>query len=130
MTRTVGPYELGDVLSTLPFGELVAATHAARSEPLAVLLLDHRLASDHRFRGLLRLEIARAGGVRHPAIARAIEIGEHGGALYLVFERPAASRTLASAIVEGDLPSREEAVVLIRRLAEALDAAHGRRLVH
>ena len=130
MATTVGPYQLGDSLGEAPFGELVAATHSARSEPLAVLLLDARLAKDHRFRGLLRLEIARAGSVRHAAIARAIEVGEHGGAPYVVVQRPADTRTLASALADGEPPSRAEAVALLRHLAEALDAAHGRRLVH
>jgi serine/threonine protein kinase len=130
MERTVGPYRLGESLGATPFGELVAATHPARSEPLAVLILDERLAEDYRFRGLLRLEIARAGGVRHPAIARAVEVGEHDGAPYVVVERPADGVTLARAFAEGDPPAREETVALVRRLAEGLDAAHGRRLVH
>src|SRR5687768_17551771 len=130
MDRTVGPYRLGDSLGALPFGELVTATHSARSEPLAVLLLDGRLAKDHRFRGLLRLEVARAGGLRHPAIARAVEVGEHGGELYVVVERPADARTLADILAAGDPPSREAALVTIRTLAEGLDAAHARRLVH
>ena len=130
MDRTVGPYRLGDSLGMTPFGELVTATHSARSEPLAVLLLDDRLAKDYRFRGLLRLEIARAGGLRHTSVARAIEVGEHGGAPYVVFERPAESVTLARAYADGDPPSREQAVALVRHLAEGLDAAHGRRLAH
>jgi len=130
MEKTVGPYRLGDSLGALPFGELVTATHAARSEPLAVLLLDDRLAKDHRFRGLLRLEMARAGGLRHPALARSVEVGEHAGALYVVVERPADAQTLAEALTAGTPLSGTDAVVLIRTLAEGLDAAHGRRLVH
>ena len=130
MQRTVGPYQLGDSLGGTPFGELVVATHAARTEPLAVLLLDDRLAKDHRFRGLLRLEIARAGALRHPAIARFVEVGEHGGAPYVVVERLAESQTLAT-LLERDAALRpDDAVRLIGRLAEGLDAAHGRRLVH
>ena len=130
MERTVGPYRLGDSLGALPFGELVTATHTARSEPLAVLLLDDRLAKDHRFRGLLRLEIARAGGLRHPAIARTVEVGEHSGALYVVVERPADARSLATLLADDAQSPNVDAVALVRTLAEGLDAAHGRRLVH
>jgi serine/threonine protein kinase len=130
MDRSVGPYKLGDSLGALPFGELVTATHAARSEPLAVLLLEDRLAKDYRFRGLVRLEVARAGSVRHPSIARAIEVGVHDDAPYVVVERPAEARTLARALSDADPPSREDALTLIRHLAEALDAAHSRRIVH
>jgi serine/threonine-protein kinase len=130
MESRIGPYELGDSLGPTPFGELVAAKHPARSESLAVLVLDDRLASDHRFRGLLRLEVARAGGVRHPALARTVEVGEHSGKPYVVVERPGDARTLAQAFADDDAPSGERAVELIRRLAEGLDAAHGRRLVH
>ena len=130
MEKSVGPYQLGDVLGALPFGELVAATHPARSESLAILLFDERLAQDHRFRGLIRLEVARAGSVRHRAVARAVEVGEHAGALYVVFERPAETRTLARAFADGDPPSRQGTASLVRAIAEALDVAHGRRLVH
>src|SRR3954452_17173693 len=100
MDRTVGPYRLGGTLGDLPFGELVEATHSARSEPLAVLLLDERLAKNNRFRGLLRMEMARTGGLRHPALARTVETGESDGTLYLVVERLAGGRTLAQRLAE------------------------------
>src|SRR5262245_24258184 len=124
MESRIGPYELGDAIGTTPFGELVAAKHPARSESLAVLVLDDRLASDHRFRGLLRLEVARAGGVRHPALARTIEVGEQSGKPYLVVERPGDARSLAQAFADGDAPSVQQAIDLIRGLAEGLDAAY------
>jgi serine/threonine-protein kinase len=130
MDRTIGPYRLGDSLSATPFGELLAASHAARSEPLALLLLDERLTRDHRFRGLLRLEVARAGGLRKPAIARSVEVGEQAGAPYVVFERPPDGESLARRLAADAPPSPEAAVALVHRLAEGLDAAHGRRLVH
>src|SRR4051812_14449052 len=100
MDRTVGPYRLGETLGTLPFGELLEATHSARSEPLAVLLLDERLAKDVRFRGLLRMEMARAGGLRHPGLARTVDTGESGSTLYIVVERPAGAKTLARCLAE------------------------------
>jgi len=34
VAQTLGPYTLGQPLVTLPFGELIEATHAARREPL------------------------------------------------------------------------------------------------
>jgi serine/threonine protein kinase len=130
MDRKLGPYQLGASLATLPLGELVAATHSARSEPLAVLLLDERLTKETRFRALLRLEVARVGGVRQPALARPIEVGEQGGELYVVVERPAESVSLAARLRDGHPPSEEQALALVRSLAAGLDAAHGRRLVH
>lgn len=130
MNATVGPYTLGDSLGMLPFGELVEATHAARSEPLAVLRLDERLAKDTRFRGLLRLENARAGGLRHPALARVIEIGEAGGAMYLVVERPPICLTLGRGLTTGGMATTEDVMGMVRQLAEGVDAAHARRLVH
>jgi serine/threonine-protein kinase len=130
MDRKLGPYQPGESLGTLPFGELCVVTHTARTEPLAALLLDDRLANDHRFRGLLRLENARAGGLRHAAIARPVEVAEHDGTLFIIFERAPDSQTLARSYAEGDPPTREETVALIRRLAESLDLAHGRRMAH
>ena len=130
MNATVGPYTLGDSLGMLPFGELVEAAHTARSEPLAALLLDERLAKDTRFRGLLRLESARAGGLRHPALARTIEIVQAGDALAMVFERPPVCLTLAYGLEAGGPLTAEDVVRTVRQLAEGLDAAHARRLVH
>src|SRR4051812_27401749 len=130
MDRTVGPYRLGETLGTLPFGELVEATHSARSEPLAVLLLDERLAKESRFRGLLRMEMARAGGLRHPALARTVETGESGGTLYLVVERPAGGETLAHCLAHESALAAGRGGELVRRLADGLDAGHARRLVH
>src|SRR4051794_28169613 len=120
MDRTLGSYRLGDSLGMLPFGELIAATHPSRSEPLAVLLLDERLAKEPRFRGLLRLENARVGGLRHPALARTVEIGEAAGSLFLVVERPPEGRTLASALSDGAPASVETALHLVQQLAAGL----------
>ncbi|MGE3909197.1 MAG: serine/threonine protein kinase [Chloroflexota bacterium] len=130
MDRTVGPYQLQDSLGQLPFGELVAAKHPARSESLAVLLFHEDLARNHRFRGLVRLESARAGGLRHPGIARPLEIGEQGGVLYQVSERPDDAIPLAARLAAGPPLTQDQALALIRRLAEALDMAHGRRIAH
>ncbi|MCC6174239.1 MAG: hypothetical protein IT305_02950 [Chloroflexi bacterium] len=124
---TLGPYTLGEPLTRLALGEVVAASRAARAEPLALLLIDDQFAADYRFRGLLRLEAARAGGVRHPAIARTIEVGEHDGRLYVVLHWPAGTPL-------RDLPPTpwppERALAVVQRLAEALDVAHDRRIVH
>jgi hypothetical protein len=127
--QTLGPYTLGQPLGTLPFGELIEAAHAARRDPLALLILGDALARDHRLRGLLRLEIARAGGLRHPAIARPVEVGEHDGRLYVVYERPP-GEPLNRWIDDGTGLSTETTLTIVRQLADGLDAAHGRRLAH
>lgn len=129
MDRTLGPYHIGATLGWLPFGDLVEASHAARSEPLAALLLDERLAADSRFRGLLRLEIARAGGLRHPAVARAIEVAEHSGTLFVVMERPA-SETLSTWLADHRTVERGIALTILKQLAAGLDEAHNRRLTY
>ena len=130
MNATVGPYTLGDSLGMLPFGEFVEATHTARTEPLAALLLDERLAKDTRFRGLLRLENARAGGLRHPALARTIEIVQAGDTLAMVIERPPICLMLAHGLEAGGPLTAEDVMGTVRQVAEGLDAAHARRLVH
>ncbi|MFN8633695.1 MAG: hypothetical protein U0893_07580 [Chloroflexota bacterium] len=128
MDNKIGPYQLGDSLGALPFGELVAATHTARRESLAFLILDERLAKDQRFRGLLRLEVARAGGVRHPALARPVEVGEQAGSLYIVIERPDDATVLST--LADDTWTPERVAALVQALAAGLDAAHDRRLAH
>ncbi|MCC7370175.1 MAG: hypothetical protein IT306_17245 [Chloroflexi bacterium] len=130
MERRFGPYLLGQPLAATPFGELVSATHTARSQPLALLLLAPALSADHRFRGLVRLEIARVGGMRMAGLGRAVEIVEQAGTLAVVYECPPDSTPLTTGDGIGDGLPAVAAVALIERLAAVLDAAHGRRIVH
>ena len=113
MEKSFGAYLLGEPLGTLPFGDLVAATHSARSESLALLLLDPQLSGDHRFRGLVRLEMARAGGLRQAGVARMVEISEQSGALAVVYERPASGTSLAARLENGDGPDPATGLHLI-----------------
>ena len=63
----LGPYRVGDELADLSIGRLVQVTDPARPISLVAILLADTLARDIRFKGMLRLAVARAGGVRHPS---------------------------------------------------------------
>ena len=67
--------------------------------------------------------------VRHPAVVRVNDFGEHDGLPFLVMEFVPGPSLLHMLGTRGKFPIAE-AVAIARRIAEALDAFHERRLVH
>ena len=67
--------------------------------------------------------------VRHPAVVRVTDFGEHEGLPFLVMEYVPGPSLLQMLGSRGRFPV-PEAVAIVRRIAEALDAFHERRLVH
>ena len=67
--------------------------------------------------------------VRHPSVVRVTDFGEHDGLPFLVMEYVPGPSLLQMLGSRGRFPV-PEAVAIVRRIAEALDAFHERRLVH
>jgi serine/threonine protein kinase len=67
--------------------------------------------------------------VRHPSVVRVTDFGEHEGMPFLVMEYVPGPSLLQMLGSRGRFPLAE-AVSIGRRIAEALDAFHERRLVH
>jgi serine/threonine protein kinase len=67
--------------------------------------------------------------VRHPSVVRVTDFGEHEGMPFLVMEYVPGPSLLQMLGSRGRFPVAE-AVAIGRRIAEALDAFHERRLVH
>lgn len=67
--------------------------------------------------------------VRHPSVVRVTDFGEHEGMPFLVMEYVPGPSLLQMLGSRGRFPV-PEAVSIGRRIAEALDAFHERRLVH
>lgn len=121
-------YRIEDVLGRGGMGVVYRATELALERPVALKLIAPELAGDSSFReGFLR-ESRLAASIDHPGILPVYAAGEADGELYLA-TRFVDGTDLRRVLDDGPLePSR--AVAFVGQIADALDAAHARGLVH
>lgn len=74
-------------------------------------------------------EAAAAGRLSHPGIVTVHQLGEEGDLQYLVMELVDGS-TLEKSLSDGQPCSRGMAISVLSQVADALDYAHGRGVVH
>jgi hypothetical protein len=124
----LGPYEVVGAGGPGGAGGVYHAkdTRADRLVALKVLPASGR-GEDERHQHLVTV-FRVASALDHPHIRAVTDVGCHGAVDYLVME-PVEGETLAARLEEGPLPTEE----LIRygiQIADALDKAHRRRVVH
>ncbi len=95
---------------------------------VALKLLSPELARDERFRQRFLVESELAASLEHPNVVPIYEAGESEGRLFIAM-RYVDGADLRAKLRGGPL-SAIDAVGLIAQIAEALDAAHERGLVH
>jgi serine/threonine-protein kinase len=96
---------------------------------VALKLLASELAMDDRFRERFLRESQLAASIDHPHIVPIYEAGEVDGQLYIAMRYVEGSDLKRLLREEGPLEPRRT-LQLLRQLADALDAAHDRGLVH
>ena len=96
---------------------------------VALKLIAPELASDQRFRERFLRESQLAASLDHPNVIPIFEAGEAGGVLFIAMRYVEGTDLKQLLAEEGRLdPAR--AVGIVERVAEALDVAHERGLVH
>jgi DNA-binding beta-propeller fold protein YncE/predicted Ser/Thr protein kinase len=96
---------------------------------VALKLLASELAVDDRFRERFLRESQLAASIDHPHIVPIYEAGESDGQLYIAMRYVEGSDLKQLLREEGQLEPRRT-LQLLTQLADALDAAHDRGLVH
>jgi serine/threonine-protein kinase len=105
------------------------AHHAALDRKVALKLLAPELAGDERFRERFFTESRLAASLDHPSIVPIHDAGEVDGQLFIAMRYVEGSDLKRLLRTEGALePGR--ALTLVGQLADALDFAHARGLVH
>lgn len=89
----------------------------------------HPSSGDRQLVERLRREAESIAALDHPNIVRFIEFGEGNGAVYFAMEL-VDGRTLEQALNNGERFSPSQAVRIVSGIAEALDFAHARGIVH
>lgn len=126
---TIGSYSIESVLGRGGMGEVYLATDESLGRKVALKLLTPELAADEGFRQRFIAESRTAASMDHPHIVPIYESGEIDGRLFLAMRYVAGADLGAIIAREGPL-QLSRAIGLLRGIADALDAAHERGLVH
>jgi ABC-type branched-subunit amino acid transport system substrate-binding protein len=121
-------YRLESVIGHGGMGVVYRALDRRLKRTVALKLMAPELARDERFRARFVRESELAMGLEHPNVVPIHDAGEVEGRLFLAM-RYVDGGTLRSLLREEKLPPAR-AIAIVRQVANALDAAHARGLVH
>ena len=125
---TVQHYRIGSRLGSGGMGEVYRAEDVRLGRPVALKFLPPGLKADPDSRARLLNEARAASLLRSPNIAVTYDIGEYSGSDFIVMEF-VEGELLSSRVANGPLPIRE-VVEIGLQVADALDEAHGRGIIH
>jgi streptogramin lyase len=125
----VAGYEVGVLVGRGGMGEVHRAYDPRLERPVALKLLTERLSDDAVFRERLLRESRLAASLDHPNVVPIYEAGEADGRLFIAMRYVEGTDLEALLRREGALtPAR--GVAIAAQVADALDAAHAKGLVH
>ncbi|MEP7313472.1 MAG: protein kinase [Pseudomonadota bacterium] len=124
----VGPFALLEVIGRGGMGEVWRAHDTRLDRDVALKTLPDRVASDAAAIARLEREARLLAALNHPNISAILGLEEHDGRRWLVLEL-IDGPTLEDRLVDGRL-ELQEAVAIALQVADALQAAHSRGIVH
>jgi YVTN family beta-propeller protein len=122
-------YRVHELVGRGGMGVVYRATDLSLERPAALKLIAPELAQDERFRARFLKEQRLAAALEHPHVIPIHEAGEHDGQLYLAM-RYVEGSDLKTLLERDGKPTPERALAVLAQIADALDAAHRRGLVH
>ncbi len=125
----VGGYRIDELISRGGMGVVYRATNVALNRIYALKVLAPELADDDQFRERFKREMRVAASLHHPNVVGIHYAGEHDGLLFLVMDFVHGT-DLRELLRKSGALNPDRAVDLLVQLASALDAAHGKGLVH
>src|SRR4051794_36009046 len=126
--KSLGPYEILSPLGSGGMGEVYRARDTRLDREIAIKVLHSRLAEQPGLRERFEREARALAGLNHPHICALYDIGRESAVDYLVMEY-LDGQSLARKLDEGALPI-DQAILWAMQLAEALDQAHRRGVLH
>jgi WD40 repeat protein len=128
--EVVAGYTVGEVAGEGGMGVVYRASDPELGRTVALKLIAPARSDDPRLRDLFVDESLTAAGLEHPNVIPIYRAGEDHGRLYIAMRYVEGSslQDLIAAAPGGLPPGR--AARIVARVAEALDAAHARGLVH
>jgi eukaryotic-like serine/threonine-protein kinase len=124
----LGPYEILSALGAGGMGEVYRATDTALGRDVAIKTLPDGFARDPERVARFKREAQVLAALNHSHIAAIYGLEEVNGGQFLVLELVEGD-TLAQRIATGPVPVTE-ALRLARQVADALQAAHEKGIIH
>jgi CHASE2 domain-containing sensor protein len=128
-TAIIAGYRIEATIGRGGMGVVYRATQLALERSVAIKLIATGRAHDPAFRVRFEQESKLAASIEHPNVIPVYEAGEDDGLLFIAM-RLVEGTDLAQLLERGGALDPARTVRLIGQLAEALDAAHARGLVH
>ncbi|HEX4453391.1 MAG TPA: serine/threonine-protein kinase [Kofleriaceae bacterium] len=125
----VGPYRLIAQLGKGSMGEVWRARDERLDRQVALKVLPAELASDPERRARMLREARAAAAIRHANVVTLYDVIEHGGSDILVMEL-VDGRTVSDILRKQGAPDLATGLRWIEQIADALVAAHSRRILH
>ena len=122
-------YRLEALIGLGGMGVVYRALDLRLKRTVALKLMAPELARDERFRKRFTRESELAMSLEHPNVIPIHDAGEVDGRLFLAM-RLVDGGTLRSLLREQGPLAPDRAVAVVRQIANALDAAHEKGLVH
>ena len=125
----VGDYVIERFIGAGAMGEVYAGKHPVIGKRVAIKVLRHELAASAEAAERFTREARAVNQIEHENVVDVFAMGRlDDGRLYLVMDL-VEGRSLRAHLVDGPLPL-ERALAILDKVAEALDAAHAKRVVH
>jgi ABC-type branched-subunit amino acid transport system substrate-binding protein len=126
---TVAGYRIEELVGRGGMGVVYRATDLELERPVALKVIAPELAGDPGFRERFLRESRLAASLGHPHVLPVYRAGDADGALFLAMRYVHGEDLRALLRRQGSLPA-ERALGICGQVAEALDAAHRKDLVH
>ena len=126
--KALGHYRVLKKLGEGGMGEVFLAEDVRLGRQVALKFLPAALKADPESRARLLNEARAASMLRSPNIAVTYDIGEHAGSDFIVMEY-VEGELLSNRVEQGPMPIRE-VVEVGMQVADALEEAHGRGIIH
>jgi serine/threonine protein kinase len=124
----LGPYEIQGLIGAGGMGEVYRGRDTRLNRTVAIKVIPRSLSPDPVQRHRFEREARAVGALQHPNICTLHDVGHQDGTHYLVMEY-LEGETLAKRLLKGRL-SLELTLRYGIEVADALDAAHRRGIVH
>jgi len=122
-------YEFQEPIGSGGMGTVYRARDRRNDQPVAIKVLRVRLSQNPGVHQRLAREFRAASELEHPNIVRALEFVADGEQSYLVYELVEAGSLADRVEKTGRIPA-DEALRIIAQVAQALDYAHRRQVIH
>ena len=124
----LGAYEIVSAIGAGGMGEVYRARDTRLDRSVAIKMLPETLANDPEGRARFEREARTLAALNHPNIAQVHGLEESSGIHGIVMEL-IDGEDLSEQLTRGPVPL-DEAVLIARQIAEALEAAHEQGIVH